>query len=254
MIFAAGLGTRLYPLTRDTPKALIELGAATLLEIALDRLTEAGCTRIVVNVHHHADRIVEFFERACPEGPGATGEPDSPWSWRGAWVLISHEPDGPLETGGGLLHAAGLFRGDRTILLHNVDVISDIDLTALAREHEASGKIATLAVNRRPSGRLLVFDEDGLCGRVDSRTGVEEWARRPSNAEWRAAFTGVHAVSPRILGRLADRGVFSIVRSYLRLAAAGAGVMPFDVSGAAWMDVGTPGRLDAATRRLAGGK
>jgi len=246
MIFAAGLGTRLRPLTDRTPKALVEIGGMTLLERTIERLAGAGCDRIVVNVHHHAERISDFLASASSVGTKDTGIAGSPFCWFGADILLSPEVEAPLETGGGLKQASHLFRGDRTILMHNVDVVSSIDLAALVREHEASDALATLAVNRRSASRYLVFDESGLCGRLDSRNGIEEWARSPSETHWRGGFTGIHALSPDILSRLTDRGVFSIMRSYLRLAAAGARILPLDVTGARWMDVGTPERLDAA--------
>ncbi len=246
MIFAAGLGTRLLPLTKRTPKALVEIGGVTLLERTIDRLVNAGCDRIVVNLHHHAEKVSDFLAAASAVGGKGTGEVGSPYSWSGADILLSAEPGGALETGGGLKKARHLFRGDRTILLHNVDVISTIDLAVLALEHEASGALATLAVNRRPASRHLVFDEAGLCGRIDSRTGTEEWTRAPSDLQWRAGFTGIHALSPCILERLTEDGAFSIMRSYLRLAAAGARILPHDVTGQSWMDVGTPERLDTA--------
>lgn len=248
MILAAGLGTRLLPLTKHTPKALVEIGEVTLLERTMGRLVDAGCDRIVVNLHHHAERISDFLAQHCAAGGQATGDLGSPYLWSGAEVLVSVEPGGALETGGGLKRASALFRGDRTILLHNVDVLSTIDLAVLAREHEVSGALATLAVNRRPASRHLVFDESGLCGRIDTRTGTEEWARAPSDLQWRAGFTGIHALSPGILGRLTEEGAFSIVRSYLRLSAAGARIEPFDTTGERWMDVGTPERLDTARR------
>jgi NDP-sugar pyrophosphorylase family protein len=235
MIFAAGLGTRLLPLTDGTPKALVEVGSVTLLERTIDALVVAGCDRIVVNLHHHAELISDFL---------ASG------SWPGAEILVSIEPGAPLETGGGLKRARHLFRGDRIILVHNVDVISSVNLAALARGHEASGALATLAVNRRPASRLLVFDESGLCGRIDTRTGTEEWAGVPSDGQWRAGFTGIHALSPDILTQLTESGAFSIMLSYLRLAAAGASILPLDVSGEKWMDVGTPERLAAARQEL----
>ena len=212
MILAAGLGTRLLPLTKHTPKALVEIGKMTLLERTLGRLVDAGCDRIVVNLHHHAERISNFLAQHCAAGGQATGDLGSPYLWSGAEVLVSVEPGGALETGGGLKRASALFRGDRTILLHNVDVLSTMDLAGLARKHEASGALATLAVNRRSASRHLVFDESGLCGRIDTRTGTEEWARAPSDLQWRAGFTGIHALSPDILGRLTEEGAFSIVR------------------------------------------
>lgn len=252
MILAAGLGTRLLPLTKGTPKALVAIGGVTLLERTLGRLVDAGCDRVVINLHHHAEMVSDFLAEHCATGAQATGCLGSPCLCSGAEVFLSLEPEGALETGGGLKRARNLFRGDRTILVHNVDVLSTIDLAAVAREHEASGALATLAVNRRPASRHLVFDESGLCGRIDTRTGIEEWARAPSDLQWRAGFTGIHALSPDILERLSEEGAFSIVRSYLRLAAEGARIEPFDVSGDRWMDVGTPERLDTARREWQG--
>jgi NDP-sugar pyrophosphorylase family protein len=243
MILAAGLGTRLRPITDRLPKALVQVGGRTLLETTLDRLVEAGCDRIVVNVHHHADRIEGFLASRDRDAPHDRAESGSPHRWRGADVLLSREPGGPLDTGGGIKHARYLFRGDRTILVHNVDVLSAIDLSGLARAHDRSGALASLAVNRRPASRYLVFDEAGLCGRIDARTGAEEWAREPREPALRAGFTGIHALAPRILDQITETGAFSIVRSYLRLAAEGERVMPVDVTGDAWTDVGTPERL-----------
>jgi NDP-sugar pyrophosphorylase family protein len=248
MIFAAGLGTRLLPLTNCTPKALIEVGGVTLLERTVECLADAGCDRIVVNLHHHAEQIAAFVAAECAAGGEAKGETEAHYRWHGAEIVLSFEEGIPLETGGGLKNARSLFRGDRTILLHNVDVLSSIDLAGLARSHDEADALATLAVNRRRASRYLVFDDSGLCGRVDARDGSEEWARVPSRSHWRAGFTGIQAVSPRILGRLAEEDAFSITRTYLRLAAAGSRVLPHDVTGALWMDIGTPERLDLARK------
>ena len=246
MILAAGLGTRLLPLTEHLPKALVQVGGVTLLERTVARLSQAGCDRIVINLHHHADLIVDFLKGVCPRPHDSTGDLEAPFSWHGAAILLSREMEAPLDTGGGLKNAGGLFRGDRTLLVHNVDVLSGIDLAVMAREHVRSGALATLAVNRRVASRYLVFDGSGLCGRVDTRDALEEWARVPTEPHWRAGFTGIHALSPEILGQVTEDGAFSIMKSYLRLAAAGAPILPFDVSGETWMDVGTPQRLEAA--------
>ena len=140
LIFAAGLGTRLGRLGKTTPKALIEVGGVTMLERTVRRVVAAGADRVVVNVSHHAERIERFV---------AEHE-------LGVEVLLSREPDGPLETGGGLWHARDLFRRDRPILLHNVDVITDADLAAIAAAQERSSALATLAVNDRASSRFVM--------------------------------------------------------------------------------------------------
>jgi len=253
MILAAGLGTRLRPLTERVPKALIEVGGVTQLDRTLDRLTDAGCERIVVNVHHHARLIERHLDETCAAGPALPEWSEPAWKRNGSEVLVSREEERPLDTGGGIRRAGSAFRSGHTILVHNVDVISAIDLAGLAGAHEGSGALATLAVQRREASRYLVFDESGLCGRVDTRTGEEQWARTASGPSWTAGFTGIHALSPELPAQLTEGGAFPIMRSYLRLAASGGRIQPFDATGVLWLDLGTPERLASARRRLAGG-
>ena len=156
MIFAAGRGTRLGALGASTPKALIEIAGRTMLEHVVGRLRAAGAQRVVVNVHHHGEAIERFV--AAHD--------------LGVEILVSREPEGPLETGGGLLAARGLFRREGPILLHNVDVLTDADLGALVAAHRGGGALATLAVAERETQRYLLFDDAGLCGREDRRHGA----------------------------------------------------------------------------------
>jgi NDP-sugar pyrophosphorylase family protein len=236
MVFAAGLGTRLGDVGRDTPKALIEVGGRTMLEHAIARLVAAGADRVIVNVHHHADRIAEFLAARD----------------RGCEVIVSREAGAPLETGGGLWHAREWFRGDRTILLHNVDVILDADLGVFADAHERSSALATLAVNARDTARLLLFDDAGLCGRDDRRRPDGRTLARPPLGEPHAwAFAGVHAVSPRLLDLVTERGAFPIVDLYLRLAGAGERIAPWPAEGR-WLEIGNAERLAAAREALGG--
>jgi N-acetyl-alpha-D-muramate 1-phosphate uridylyltransferase len=235
MILAAGLGTRLRPLTDDTPKALVTVGGTPMLERIARRLIAAGVDRLIVNVHHHAQQIRDFV--AEREGFGID-------------VRISDEPDAPLETGGGLLHARPHFRSGEPFFLHNVDVVSEVDLAAMYRAHEQTGALVTLAVSDRPSSRLLEFDEVGLRGRVDRRADHRE-AARPAMGETRArAFAGIHVVSPAFFDLIEERGAFSIMAPYLRLAGAGQPILPFDIGAALWLEVGDPERLERARRFL----
>ncbi|MDT8435687.1 MAG: NTP transferase domain-containing protein [Gemmatimonadota bacterium] len=247
LVFAAGLGRRLRPLTLETPKALVDVGGVTMLERTVRRLAAAGAERIVVNAHAHlarvadeVDRLAALMRSAPTTRPGA--EP--------AELMLSPEPARPLETGGGLRLAAPLLHGDRPILLHNVDVLTGFDLRALVAAHRADdGRLATLAVHERRASRLLAFDPLGLCARVHADGGREDTARAPRGPVRRLAFTGVHVVSPRILGLLSgEKEVFSIVDAYLHLAAAGERIAPFDAGTAAWWEIGTPERLAAARR------
>ena len=233
MIFAAGLGTRLGPIGRSTPKALIEVGGETMLERTVRRLVDAGVRHIVVNVHHQADRIARFI---------ATRE-------FGIEIDLSRELERPLETGGGLMHARGLLRGG-PILLHNVDVISDVDLRAMVAAHERSGALATLAVHPRESSRVLLFDDAGLFGREDRRTDLRQ-VSRPLRGEVRAlAFAGIHVCSAELLDHVSERGVFSIMDTYLRLAAEGHRIDPWRFEGGLWLEIGNPERLEAARAAL----
>lgn len=241
MILAAGRGTRLRPLTDRIPKALVEVGGVTLLERVARRLIGAGADRLIVNVHHHADRIERFVRER---------------SGFGVDVLFSREEARPLETGGGLLRARGLFEGEGPFLLHNVDILTDLDLERLLRvqreaEGEPRGRLATLAVSGRRTSRPLLIDEEGLLGRANRTEGWEVVARGPAGTAREVGFAGVHACSRRLLESIEERGAFSIIDVYLRLVAAGERVGVHDIGEAAWSDIGTPERLARARERFA---
>ncbi len=238
MIFAAGLGTRLRPLTDDRPKALVEVGGVPLLEIVARRLVSAGADRLVVNVCPFADAIEAFV--ASRHGFGVE-------------VFLSHESPEPLETGGGLLAARGLLRRTAPIVLHNVDVVTDLPLADLYAAHLKDRPLATLAVMERKTSRRLLFDDLGLLGRADDAKGLRTLAREPSGPVLELGFAGVHVVSPEFLGLLTERGAFSILDPYLRLAAAGHRIAAFRADGCSWIDVGRPAslaRADAAAASL----
>lgn len=234
MILAAGLGTRLRPLTDQAPKALVTVGGTPMLERIARRLIAAGVDRLIVNVHHHADQVREFI--SARDGFGID-------------VRLSEEPDAPLETGGGLLHARRHFQGG-SFFLHNVDVVSEVDLGAMYRAHEKTGAVATLAVSDRPSDRLLEFDELGLRARVDRRADRVDAVRPPQGQARVRAFAGIHVISPGFFDLVEERGAFSIMAPYLRLAGAGRPILPFDIGAALWLEVGDPGRLERARRFL----
>jgi NDP-sugar pyrophosphorylase family protein len=234
MILAAGLGTRLGEIGRETPKALIPIGGATMLEHAARAVIGAGADRLVINAHHHADGIREFVRTTD----------------LGADVALSIEADQPLETGGGLLHAAAHLRRDAPFFMYNVDILTDADLAAMYAAHGESGAVATLATSSRDSSRRLLFDEVGLYGRLDERHGLRIASREPVGAGIERAFAGIHVISPELLDLIEERGRFSILDPYLRLAAAGHRVASWSIDGRMWMDIGTPERLEAARRRL----
>lgn len=232
LILAAGLGTRLRPLTDHTPKALIPVGGVPMIERVARRLIEAGADRLVVNTAHLAERI-EAYAR---ERGGF-----------GVETVFSREDPGPLETGGALLAARPQLRGDAPFFIHNADILTDLPLEAMYRAHAGGGDpLALLAVAERPTGRRLLFDDRGLLGRTDEGKGVDLRVREPEGQVRPLPFAGVHVVSPRIFGLITERGTFSILEPYLRLAAAGERILPFAVDGCRWIDIGRPEQLEAA--------
>lgn len=228
MLLAAGLGTRLRPLTDDIPKALVPIAGVPMLERIALRLIGAGADRLVINLHHLGDRIREFVERR--EG------------W-GVEVVFSPEPDLLLETGGGLLNAAPLLRRDEPFFMHNTDVLSDLPLREMYEAHLSSAAEATLAVMRRETSRRLLFDDQGLLGRVDAGKGLRLEARPPSGPVQELAFAGVHVISPGFLEGLAGAGAFSILDPYLERAGEHGRILPFRVDGYRWIDIGKPDEL-----------
>ena len=261
MILAAGLGTRLHPLTDTRPKALVEIAGRTLLEITLSRLRAFSVSEVIVNVHHFADMVIDYLKSNKNFGMR---------------IEISRE-DVLLDTGGGLKKAAWFFledsarrdssRGssspadsnsiDEPFLLHNVDVISTIDLRRMLQFHTENHALATLAVQNRETSRPLLFDDHlQLSGRpIDNKnTVISSEARNLSSIQLPAlAFSGIHVISPRVLPMLTEEGVFSIITSYLRLAAQGQKILAFRADQFYWRDLGRPADLTQAARDLESG-
>jgi mannose-1-phosphate guanylyltransferase len=226
MILAAGLGTRLRPLTDHRPKALVEVGGRTLLEIALARLNSFGIRDVIVNVHHFADMVVAYLKVHDNFGMK---------------IEISREDDLLLDTGGGLKKAGWFFlqnSSDEPFILHNVDVISTIDLHCMTQFHLENRALATLAVQERKTSRYLLFDEHSeLCGRKANRDSEPELVRHSPQPR-PLAFSGIHVISPRLFSLMMEEGVFSIIAPYLRLAAHGEKILAFRADEYQWRDLG----------------
>jgi NDP-sugar pyrophosphorylase family protein len=284
MILAAGLGTRLRPLTDTRPKALVELNNRTLLEITLTRLATFGVTEAIINVHHHAQMVVDYLKSK------------NNFNMR---LEISREDDQLLDTGGGLKKAAWFFQEnpchlDEPFLLHNVDVISDIDLNAMLQFHKQNQALATLAAQSRESSRQLLFndqlqlsgrriaDQDFIIGEklvISSRrtTIISSEAKNlllPREGTASAvpksqndagalapdvkfsqhlnalAFSGIHILSPRILPKLTETVPFSIIDSYLRLSSPSQKILAFRHDHSYWRDLGKPADLAQAALDL----
>jgi len=242
MILAAGLGTRLRPLTNERPKALVEVSGRTLLEITIHRLASFGVRDFIINVHHFADKVVEYLAQ------------EKNFGFR---IEISRE-DALLDTGGGLKKAAWFFLdgpNDDPLILHNVDVISTIDLSRMLQSHAENHALATLAVQDRDTSRYLLFDERSeLCGRQAGRDGTADMVR-PATKIQALAFSGVHVISPRLLPMISEEGVFSIITTYLRLAGQKEKIQAFGADEYYWRDLGKPESIvqvesDVAENRL----
>ncbi|HEY1241254.1 MAG TPA: nucleotidyltransferase family protein [Bryobacteraceae bacterium] len=238
MILAAGLGTRLRPLTNDRPKALVEVAGRTLLEITIARLREFGVREIIVNVHHFASMVTEYLREKNNFG---------------IRIEISEE-DVLLDTGGGLKKTAWFFleegSGAAPFLLHNVDVISTIDLRQMLDSHAQNQALATLAVQQRKTSRYLLFDEQmRLCGRRLVKEQKTELVRSSSQLH-ELAFSGIHVISPRLLTMMSEDGIFSIIESYLRLAGEGERIVAYRADGDSWCDLGKPESVARAAEEL----
>ena len=197
---------------------------------------------VIVNSHHYADMIVEYLKANDNFGMR---------------IEVSREEE-LLDTGGGLKKAAHFFldSGDRSaepFILHNVDVISTIDLGRMVRFHAEQDALATLAVQDRETSRYLLFDEHGqLCGRRAGRDGKPELVR-PAQQVQALAFSGIHVISPRLFAKMEEEGAFSIIDAYLRLAAQGEKIVAFRADECYWRDLGRPENIVQAEQDLANG-
>lgn len=235
MVLAAGLGTRLRPLTDDRPKALVEINGRTLLDLTLARLRSFGVNEVIINLFHFADMVAEYLQANRNFGMR---------------IELSRE-ESLLDTGGGLKKAAHFFQdgSKEPFLVHNVDVLSTIDLGKMLQAHRENRAVATLAVHDRPTSRYLLFDSQWqLCGRR-TKDGPPEIVRS-SDPLSAFAFSGIQVLSPRFLSLMTEEGAFSIVATYLRLSAAGERILAFRADDYYWRDLGKPESIAQAANDL----
>jgi NDP-sugar pyrophosphorylase family protein len=224
LILAAGMGTRLKPLTNIMPKALVDVNGQTLLERAIRKMLKADVDEIIINVHHFADQIEQFLK-----------EHDF-----GVEIHISDERKEILGSGGALKHAQKFINGTEPFIVYNVDVLSDIDLLDMQYLFQMSKALAVLAVRNRETKRLLCFDDaHHLCGWKNTETGE---LKGKDGHEY--AFSGIHLVHPELLNRMPN-GNFSIIDFYLEMAKTQT-ILAYDHSDGTWLDVGTLERLKKA--------
>ncbi len=208
LILAAGLGTRLRPVINDRPKALVEVAGVTMLERVVNRMKQYGITEITINVHHLAQQIVDFVASRNNFG---------------VQIHFSDERDLLLDTGGAIVAARRWLDGNEPFLVHNADILTDLDYGDMEREHLASGALATILVKHRPTQRYFLFDKNKrLCGWINKATGET----RPSGLVFEAdgkydemAFGGIYVLSPAIFPALeayaTKNRVFSITPFYV---------------------------------------
>jgi NDP-sugar pyrophosphorylase family protein len=230
MIFAAGLGTRLRPLTNDRPKALVEVNGTPLLEFTIRRLIHFGVRDIIINVHHFADKIHAFLQ-----------ENDN----FGIHIVTSHEVEKPLETGGGLKKAAWFFKGNEPFIVCNADIISNIDLKKMYDTHIQSKAMATYAIQTRDTSRYMLHDTEGaLCGWMNIKTKTIKMGRLSSELGM-YSFSCFHVIDPRIFKTTPDEDFFTIIDWYLRICKKHR-IMGYRHDDDIWCDIGKPETLEEA--------
>ncbi len=226
MILAAGLGTRLKPWTNHHPKALAVVNGKSLLQRNIEYLKQFGISEVIVNVHHFPDQIFDAINI------------NKGW---GSKIFISDETNEVLETGGGLLKAAGFFTEKEPFVLINVDILTNLDLRVLFNYHKQNSPLATLATTNRETSRYFIFNRDNnLCGWRNIKTGDEKTGLKPLvGDEVQKAFSGVHVINPQIFSLINQKGKFSMVEVYLGLMEQHR-IKSFDHSSTLFIDVGKP--------------
>lgn len=238
MIFAAGLGTRLKPLTDNTPKALVTVGGKPMLEHTILKLKAAGFDQIVINIHAMGDQILDFLKANNNFG---------------VHIDISDERDYLLDTGGGIKKAATFFRGNEPFLVHNVDILSNVDLLQIYNAHKESERLATLLVSKRKTSRYLLFNNDNrLCGWRNHETGeVKSYYPDFDPKQYiEYAFGGIHVLSPSIFETMDEwTGKFSIINFYLAICGK-TNIQAFPAKDLKLIDIGRPENIEKAEEFL----
>lgn len=235
MIFAAGLGTRLKPVTDNLPKALVPIAGKPLLEHVILKLKSAGFDEIIVNVHHFPDQIIDFLKA------------NNNFSIR---IEVSDERNLLLDTGGGIRKAAWFFDDEKPFLVHNVDIFSNVDLKVLYHQHLRTNSLATLVVSKRDTFRYLLFNDDNrLCGWINEKTGeTKPVGFTKPELYHKLAFSGIQILSPQVFSLMEQlKPKFPIMDFYLSNAASQT-ITGFVPDNYTMLDVGKLDILDEAER------
>lgn len=230
MIFAAGLGTRLYPITKNIPKALVEVAGKPMIEYVIRNLISAGVDDIIINVHHFPEKTKAFIESKNHFNIN---------------ICFSEETDQVLETGGGLKKAAWFFSDGQPFFVHNTDILTNLNLSAMMDYHQKQQALATLFVKQRNTSRYLLFDNNmQLCGWENKKTN-EKIISRKADVMNHLAFNGIHVINPKIFDLMDMEGSFSIIPMYLELAKKFL-INGYKENNAAYLDIGKPDTLKEA--------
>ena len=228
MIFAAGLGSRLRPLTNNKPKALIEVNGHTMLGLALKKLEKAGITKTVVNVHHHREQVIDFLKN---------------YHSSQMEILVSDEKEKLLDTGGGLFKARNLFDANTPVLLYNVDIVTNASLIPFMQFYEREKPLICLMVKDRPSSRYLLFDDHMILSGWKNTSNGDEIIVRSSSYIKPFGFQGIHIVSPEVFDFPVEKEAFPIMPFYLKLGEE-RDIKGYETKNDIWFDIGTPKKLE----------
>ena len=232
MIFAAGLGSRFKPWTDKHPKALALVNGKSLLQHNIEYLQQYGVSDVVVNVHHFADQIIEAVEK------------NRGW---GSNIMISDESNEVLETGGGLLNAKNLLQDGEPFITLNADFLTDLNIKNLVAYHKNKKALISFGITNRKTSRYFLFDEENrLCGWRNTNTGEEKISIAKQHLK-EMAYSCVVVFQPEIFELIPQRGKFSLIETYLSLAATHP-IYGFDHSGDKLVDVGKPESLAIAEK------
>jgi len=229
MILAAGFGTRLKPLTETIPKALVPVHGMPMLEFIIRKLKNCGVTEIIINLHHFPDQIKDFVKKNNSFD---------------IHIEFSFEAE-ILGTGGGLRKAAPFLKDKDPVIVHNVDILSTVNLGKVVDFHLSENNLATLVVKERKTTRFLLIDEKNqICGHEDVSRKRTRIRRKSVGSVRRLGFCGIHVISPEFFDLMSQKGRFSVIDVYLDLIEKGYPVGAFDISGSYWRDVGKVYSLD----------
>ena len=236
LLLCAGLGSRMKDLTKDTPKAMVQVNGKPLIAHNLEKLKAAGFTTVVVNVHHFAAQILDYLKAQNNFGLD---------------IRISDESKQLLDTGGAIKKAWSLVDDSLPLLVHNVDIISDLDLAGLMAAHIAENRLATLAVKTRKTTRYLMVEEETLhlAGWTNITTGEVKLSRITTLMVTNYGFSGIHIVSRAMVDLFPEEDAFSIIDVYLD-AAKTKDVIVHPHEDDVWVDVGKPENVEVAEKVL----